>query len=81
MVDDIGAIGAGRAGGSSIDELEASRESSGSVRGASGRDLRLERGMLGYRGTRRAITMYSVSMVATCNNNYALAHLSHGSRD
>ena len=55
MVDDIRAIGAGRTGGSSMDELEVSRESSGSVRGASSRDLCLERGMLGYRGTRRVI--------------------------
>ena len=30
-----------------MDEVEVSRESSGSVGGASGRDLRLERGMLG----------------------------------
>ena len=35
-------IGAGVTGGSSIDELEVSRESSGSVGGAGGSDLRLE---------------------------------------
>ena len=56
LVDNIGAIGAGRTGGSSMDELEASRESSSSVRGASSKDLCLERGMLGYRGTQHAIT-------------------------
>ena len=42
LVDDIEVIGAGRTGGSSMDELEVSRESSSSVRGASGRDLHLE---------------------------------------
>ena len=42
LVDNIEAIGAGRTGGSSMDELEVSRESSGSVRGASSRDLCLE---------------------------------------
>ena len=66
MVDDIGAIGAGRAGGSSINELEASRESSGSVRGASGRDLRLERGMLGYRGTQHAIAQSCFKRLYIC---------------
>ena len=40
-------IGDGLTGGSNIEEVEASRESSGSVGGAGGRDLRLERGMLG----------------------------------
>ena len=42
LVNDMGAIRAGRTGGSSMDELEVSRESSSSIRGASGRDLRLE---------------------------------------
>ena len=42
LVNDIEVIGAGRTGGSSMDELEVSRESSSSVRGASGRDLHLE---------------------------------------
>ena len=40
-------IGDGLTGGSNMEEVEASRESSGSVGGAGGRDLRLERGMLG----------------------------------
>ena len=40
-------IGDGLTGGSNMDEVEASRESSGSVGGAGGRDLRLEQGMLG----------------------------------
>ena len=40
-------IGDGLTGGSNMDEVEASRESSGSVGGAGGRDLHLERGMLG----------------------------------
>ena len=35
-------IGAGVTGGSNMDEVEASRESSGSVGGAGGSDLRLE---------------------------------------
>ena len=35
-------IGDGLTGGSNMDEVEASRESSGSVGGAGGRDLRLE---------------------------------------
>ena len=47
LVNNIGAIGAGRTGGSNMDEVEASRESSSSIRGASGRDLRSERGMVG----------------------------------
>ena len=55
LVNDIGEIRAGRTGGSSMDELEASRESSSSIRGASGRDLHLERGMLGYRGMQHVI--------------------------
>ena len=42
LVNNIRAIGAGRTGGSSMNELEASRESSSSVRGASSRDLHLE---------------------------------------
>ena len=42
LVNDMGAIRAGRTGGSSMDELEVSRESSSSIRGASSRDLRLE---------------------------------------
>ena len=42
LVDNIGAIGAGRTGGSNMDEEEASRESSSSIRGASSRDLHLE---------------------------------------
>ena len=40
-------IGDGLTGGSNIEEVEASRESSGSIGGAGGRDLHLERGMLG----------------------------------
>ena len=40
-------IGDGLTGGSNMEEVEASRESSGSVGGTGGRDLRLERGMLG----------------------------------
>ena len=40
-------IGDGLTRGSNMEEVEASRESSGSVGGAGGRDLRLERGMLG----------------------------------
>ena len=40
-------IGDGLTGGSNMEEVEASRESSGSVGGAGGSDLRLERGMLG----------------------------------
>ena len=44
LADDIGD---GLTGGSNMEEVEASRESSGSVGGAGGRDLRLERGMLG----------------------------------
>ena len=49
-------IGAGRTGGSSMDELEVSGESSGSIRGAGGgKDFLLDLGMMDYRGTRRAI--------------------------
>ena len=40
-------IGDGLTGGSNMEDVEVSRESSGSVGGAGGRDLRLERGMLG----------------------------------
>ena len=40
-------IGYGLTGGSNMDEVDGSRESSGSVGGAGGRDLRLEQGMLG----------------------------------
>ena len=66
LVDNIGAIRAGRAGGSSINELEASRESSGSVRGAGSRDLCLERGMLGYRGMQCAITQSRFKRLYIC---------------
>ena len=40
-------IGDGLTGGSNMEEVEVSRESSGSVGGAGSRDLHLERGMLG----------------------------------
>ena len=51
MVDDDIGIG----GGTAIDEELELMDGSGSTAGAGGKDLRLERGVVGYRGTRRAI--------------------------
>ena len=45
--DDIGAIGTGRTGGSTMEEVDAFNRSSGSSSGAGGNDLRFDLAMVG----------------------------------